>query len=200
MTYNNQGDLRMINEAVDRFNKAATELQTTEFRRARTPDEWQRMHKNPPTRDYAKLFSAVVPMIEAFAALSPQSDRLGIAATLNVDARGILRTFAHSTAVLAVRRESPALIEQGLTAVAILGEIDDIRDLTYYLATLHYSAMKLGIDTRKLFGEVASLATSIYLQTEMRDFPLRLPQQRDLSIFHLRETITGEGFDFVQDL
>jgi hypothetical protein len=122
-------------------------------------------------------------MIEAFAAVNPPSDRLGIAAKLNLDARGILRTFAHSMAVLAVRRESPAHIAQGLTALAILGEIDDIRDLTYYLATLHYSAMKLGIDTRKLFGDVASLATSIYLQTEMRDFPLRLPHQRDLSAF-----------------
>src|SRR6266404_8725832 len=131
----------MISEAVDRFNKAATELQTTEFRRAKTPDEWQRMHKNPPTRDYAKLFSVVVPMIEAFAAVSPPNDRLGIAAKLNLDARGILRTFAYSMSVLAVRRESPALIAQGLTAVAILGEIDDVRDLTFDLATLHYSAM-----------------------------------------------------------
>jgi len=84
----------MINDATDRFNKAATELQATEFRRARTPDEWHRMHKNPATRDYAKLFSAVVPMIEAFVALSPPNDRLGIAAKLNPDALGILRTFA----------------------------------------------------------------------------------------------------------
>jgi hypothetical protein len=189
----------MINEAVDRFNKAATELQTTEFRRARTPDEWQRMHKNPPPKDYAKLFSAVIPMIEAFAGVNPPSDRLGIAAKLNLDARGILRAFAHSMSVLAVRRASPALIEQGLTALAILGEIDDIRDLTYYLATLHYSAMKLGIDTRKLFGDVASLVPSINLQTEMRGFPVRLPQQRDISAFRVRETLTEEGFDFVQD-
>jgi hypothetical protein len=87
-----------------------------------------------------------------------------------------------------------------LTALAILGEIDDVRDLTYYLATLHYSAMKLGIDTRKLFSEVACLAPSIDLQTEMRGFPLRMPDQRDLRAFRLRETITEEGFDFVQDV
>jgi len=189
----------MINEAVDRFNKAATELQTTEFRLPRTPDEWQRMHENPPARDYAKLFSAVVPMIDAFAAVSPPGDHLGIAAKLNRDARGILRTFAHSMSVLAVRRESPALIGRGLTAVAILGETDDVRDLLFYLATLHYSAMKLGIDTRKLFGDVASLAPSAELQTEMRGFPLRLPHQRDLGAFHLHETMSSEGFDFVQD-
>jgi hypothetical protein len=156
------------------------------------------MHKNPPTRDYAKLFSAVVPLIEAFGAVGPPSDRR-IAATLNLDARDILRTFAHSMAVLAVRRKSPELIAQGLTALAILGEIDDVRDLTFYLSTLHYSAMKLGIDTRKLFSDVAALATSVSLQTEMREFPLRLPRQRDLRAFGLRETISNEGFDFVQD-
>src|SRR5262249_10795269 len=143
--------ISMINEAIDRFNKVATELQTTEFRRARSPAEWQLMQKNPPHRGYGKLFNAVVPMIEAFGAVSPPSDRLGVAAKLNLDARGILRTFAHSMAVLAVRRKSPELITQGLTVLAILGEIDDVRDLTFYLATLHHSAMKLGIDTRGLF-------------------------------------------------
>jgi hypothetical protein len=60
--------------------------------------------------------------------------------------------------------------------------------------------MKLGIDTPKLFGEIASLAPSIGLRTEMREFPLRLPEQRDLRAFRLRETITDEGFDFVQDV
>jgi hypothetical protein len=138
-------------------------------------------------------------MIEAFEAVSPPSDRLGVAAKLNLDALGILRTFADSMSVLAVRRKSPPLIAQGLKALAILGEIDDVRDLTFCLATLHYSAVKLGIDTRKLFGDVASLAPSIDLQTEMRGFPLRLPRQRELRAFYLRETITDEGFDFVQD-
>ena len=79
---------------------------------------------------------------------------------LNPDARDILRTFAYSMSLLAIRRKSPALIRQGLTAVAILGEVDDVRDLTFDLATLHYSAMKLGIDTRKLFDDVASITPS----------------------------------------
>src|SRR5204863_680228 len=118
-------------------------------------------------------------------------------AQFNDDALGILRTFAYSMSVPAVRRKSPVLIAQGLKAVAILGEIDDVRDLTYDLATLRYSAKKLGIDTRKLFADVASLAPSTSLQTEMREFPLRRPN--GLSAFGLRETITREGFDFVQD-
>src|SRR5258708_336630 len=113
----------MIDEAIDRFNEAATELQKTEFRRPRTPDEWQRMHKNPPPRDYEKLFNAVAPIIEAFGATNSE-ERGGVGARLNPDALGILGTFASSMPVLAIRRESPELITQGLKALAILGDTD----------------------------------------------------------------------------
>jgi hypothetical protein len=189
----------MINEAVDHLNKTATPLQEAGFRLPRTPGEWQRTAKNPPSRDYGRLLTAVLPLIEAFSAANSPNDRAGVASKLNSDARGILRIFAHSMSVLAVRRQSLSLICHGLTALAILGEIDDVRDLTFYLATLHYSATKLGIDTLKLFSDKSSLATSIDLQTEMRGFPLRLPKDRDLRAFGLRETITSEGFDLVQD-
>jgi hypothetical protein len=145
------------------------------------------------------ILNAVVPLIEAFGAARRPSDRIGVGAKLNADALAILRTFAHSMAVLAVRRESPVLISQGLTALAILGEIDDVRDLTFYLAELHHSALKLGIDTRQLFGDIASLTPSTDLQTEMRRFPSRLSIDRELRAFHLRETITDEGFDLVQE-
>lgn len=189
----------VIDEAIGQFNKAATELQRTEFRRPTNPGEWQRMNKKPPLRDYEKLFAAVVPMIKAFTTVGHSADRLSLSAKLNPDALGILRTFAYSVAVLAVRRESPALIAQGLIAVAILGGVDDVRDLTFYLAMLHHSARKVGIDPQPLFGEVATLTPSIALQAEMRGFPLRTPGDRNLRAFRLRETGTGEGFDFVQD-
>jgi hypothetical protein len=187
----------MINDTVDEFNRAASELQKSEFRRARTPDEWQRMAKDPRKKDYAKLLDAVVPLVEAFKA-AKSIDRAAVGLKLSPDALGILGKFAFSMAVLAVRRKSPELIMQGLTALIVLENTDDIRDLTYYLATLHHSAMKLRMDTRKLFGDVASLASSRVLQDEMRAFPLRHPSQRDLSAFYIRETLTDEGFDYVQ--
>ena len=56
----------MLEDVINRFNQAATDLQSTEFRRPRTPDEWQRMAKDPAARDYAKL-------IDAIDLLSPQS-------------------------------------------------------------------------------------------------------------------------------
>jgi hypothetical protein len=104
-------------------------------------------------------------------------------------------------AVLAIRRESPDLISQGLTALAILGGVDDARDLSFYLATLHYSAIKLGIDPRTLFRDAASLTASTkpstILGASMREFPLRTAETRELGAFRLRETVTDEGFDFV---
>ena len=188
----------MLNEVVDRFNAAAKELQATEFRHPRSPDEWQRMAQRPRQRDYTKLFNAVVPLIEAFATAN-SSERARVAPKLNPDGLGILRTFASSMPVLAVRQESPVLITQGLTAVAVLGGIEDTRDLTFYLCTLHHSAMKLGVDTRKVFGDVASLASSVHLQQEMRGFPSRPPKDKDLVAFRFREVLTDDGFDLVQD-
>jgi hypothetical protein len=31
----------------------------------------------------------------------------------------------------------------------------------------------------------------------MREFPVRMPENRELGAFRLRETVTDEGFDFV---
>lgn len=188
----------MLEDVINRFNQAATDLQTTEFRRPRSPDEWQRMAKDPAARDYAKLIDAVVPLLGAYGTAN-MANRSTIAPKLNSDAQGILRIFASTMSVLAVRRKSPELIEQGLMALAILGEIDDVRDLTFSLCTLHHSATKLGMDTQKLFGDMSSMVPSVDLQIEMRQFPLRAPKDRDLAAFGIREAYTKGGFDLVQD-
>jgi hypothetical protein len=156
------------------------------------------MAKTRHLRDYDQLVNTAVPLIDAFASANA-SDRAQMGSRLNPDALFILKAFASYMPVLAVRRESPALITQGLTALAIVGETEDVRDLTFYLAILHHSAMKLGIDTRKLFGDVASLMPSIALQNAMASFPLRSPEVRDLGAFCFRETLTGGQFDLVQD-
>ena len=187
-----------MTKTIERFNEAATALQNTEFRIPRTLNQWQRVNRNPPKRDYDKLLNTVLPIIEAFCLTKSLEERAGVASKLNRDARGILRTFADRMAVLAYRRQSPILIQKGLTALAILGEVDDVRDLTFYLATLHHSALKLGMDARTVFSNVASLSPSVLLRDQMLGFPLRDPKYSDLSAFNLRETITEEGFDFIQ--
>ena len=132
-----------MDKEVVNFEEAAAKLQLTEFRTPRTPGEWQRMRKNPPKREYAKLFGAVIPLIEAFASASP-SERSAAALRLSADALGVLRTFAYSASVVAVRREAPQLIAQGLAALAILGDIDDPRDLSFYIGSPTLFGTKVG--------------------------------------------------------
>jgi hypothetical protein len=188
----------LLNEVVGHFNVAAAELQKTEFRTAKTPGERQRIAEEIRVGDYAKLFDAVDPFIESFRTAAA-SDRALAASKLTPDATGVLLTFASAMPILAVRRESPELIMQGLTALAVLGSIDDIRDLTFYLVALHHAATKLHVNTRKVLADAAALAPSALLQDEMSAFPLRDPEQRDLAAFGFREVHTQEGFDLVQN-
>jgi hypothetical protein len=188
-----------LSKVVDRFNEAATELQKTDFHSPRTPNEWEQNYRTRHLRDYDKLLKAVTPMTEAFASANAK-DREQVLAGLNQDALHLLSVFAAYMPVLAVRRESPELITEGLTALAIMGAAHDVRDLTFYLAALHHSATKLGIDTERLFGEIASLTPSVSLQDAVRTFPSRPPEVRGLSAFWLRETLTDVQFDLVQDL
>ena len=41
---------------------------------------------------------------------------------------------------------SPPLFGDGLTALGVLGQVDDFRDLTLYVATLDYATLRLGLD------------------------------------------------------
>jgi hypothetical protein len=131
--------------------------------------------------------------------LASAAGKAQVATHLSNDALGILRTFAQSAAVVGVRLDSRPLIAYGLVALAILGEIDDPKDLLFYLSALHYSALKLGIDARELFAEVA-LVCSERFREWMRGFPLLPTSANGLSAFNLHETATAEGFDIVQNL
>ena len=72
-------------QAVERFNELAADLQASAFPRARTPNEWKRLAANPRTRDYAELLGPVVPLVSAFATLDLPEDRAAFAEKLNPD-------------------------------------------------------------------------------------------------------------------
>jgi hypothetical protein len=188
----------MITAAIAKFNADAAALQSTEFRSPQTPSEWGRMKNEPRPRDYTKLIEPVFPVIAAFRAAAP-AERAGAGAKLTLDAREILGNFAHGMAVLSVRQESPAFITQGLIALAIVSNLNDPRDLCFFLATLYHSAEKLGIDAPKVFADAATLVPSEDFRNWMRHFPLRPPEARALSAFLLREVNTDEGYDVVSD-
>jgi hypothetical protein len=146
----------MLSEAIELFNQASLELQSTEFRRPRSQEDREWLRNNPP-QDYGMLFAAVVPMLDAWVLADPPDSREGAAKKLNVEARAILRKFAFSMVALSVERQTPELISQGLIAIAILGGVDDYRDLSFYLADLRKSADTLGIDRQAVFNHAASM-------------------------------------------
>lgn len=99
-------------------------------------------------------------------------------------------------AILAIRRESPALIHEGLTALAAeAGTGSDGRDSMVSLALLHHSAVKLGVDAARLFEQAASLTVEDF-QGAIRSFPLRTPNKRDLAAWGFKEAMTKDGFDY----
>lgn len=193
-----QNSHEALETAVDLFNSAATELQKTEFPRPKAPNEWQRIHQARHGRNYNKLLDAVAPLAHAFVAAA-EGDRSRAGAKLNSDALFILKTFASYMPILAVRWQAPELIRLGLTALTMVGAEGDVRDSVFYLAALHYSAVKLGVDPVKLFSDLSTLAPSTSLREEMRSFPLRPPGTRDLGAFRLCEVLTDGQFDLIQD-
>jgi hypothetical protein len=192
------GGVCVLDEAITKFNARAEALQTTEFRVPRTPGEWQRIYKSDSKKDYSKLLNAVQPFIQAVALADP-AERDAVASRLSLESIGILRTFAHAASVLAVRRESPSLIGQGLVALVIFAQVDDLKDVLFYLATLYHSTTKLGLDAQTIFREAASLTSSPVVRRQIEGFPLRSPDATNLRAFNLRETTTKEGFDYIQD-
>jgi hypothetical protein len=187
----------VMEKAVDDFNCAAAELQSTEFGRQKAVGIWPPMPEESDYEGYTKLLDAVEPFIKAYVAMS-DSERNSVAARLSSDALGILLTFARVMSSLAIRRKTPSLIVEGLTALSILGDGQDFRDNMCHVAALYYSAAKLGLNTKQIFEDAARLATPGILQQQMYEFPQRTPDHRDLKAFFLRETTTSGGFDIVR--
>src|SRR5205823_3240978 len=106
--------------------------------------------------------------------------------------------FAGSLAAMAVRAQSPELVEQGLLGLALGGGALDSSHSLVALAKLHHAALKLSMDAEKAFAEAARFAPPGDLQTEMIGFPLRPPKDRDLAAFQLQEETTEMGFGYKQ--
>ena len=187
----------MIDQAISQFNVSARELAKNEFPIAKTPDEWKQIAADRRSRDHGKLVGPAVQFLNAFEALDLPMDRESVAARLNSEALHILRLFGHAAAILAVRRQEPALIRKGLLSLAVLGAVDDGRDLTFGLAELYHAARKVDVDTPAVFADVSCMADSQYLKAAIRSFPLREPKDRKLSAFGLRESNEGAEFDIV---
>jgi hypothetical protein len=144
--------------------------------------------------DPAPLKEARTSVLEMFRAADP-TVRARITSQLSRDAKDNLVGHARVMAILAIRSESPALIFEGLTALAAeAGTGSDGRDSMMSLAQLYHSAVKLGMDAPEIFEQAASLAVNDFARA-IRWF-LRPPHTLDLAAWGMKEATTKDGFDY----
>jgi hypothetical protein len=164
----------------------------------RTTQELRDFFKNPPEHEYSVELEEAMTLVVTMFRTADENNRREIAAGLSSHARNGFLGYAADMAVLAVRRQSPALIEQGLIALVIEAASQDFRDSIVALAKLYYSAAKLGMDPQKAFEKGASLADPGIVKEEMNRFPMRQPGHRNLKAFCLTEEVTEDGFRYKQ--
>ena len=124
-----------IDDAIEHLNTLSAEAGKEQIP-MRTTEELGGFFRNPPKRPYSvpleEAMTAIVTMLGAV----DESSRRAITSRLTAHARNSLLGYAATMAVLAVRRQSPALIEQGLIALVIEGASRDSRDTIVALAKL----------------------------------------------------------------
>jgi hypothetical protein len=187
-----------MNAAIDHLNTLAADSVKGDVP-MRTTEEVLRFLKNPPKRDYSvPLEEATTAIVEIFGT-ADENDRRAITSKLNSHAQHSLLGYAGAMAVLAVRTQSPTLIDRGLIALVIEGGIQDWRDNIVALAKLYHSAVKLSMDVEKAFEAAARLADPGIIKDEINGFR-RPPEERDLKAFYESEEMTEEGFRYKQVL
>ena len=122
-------------------------------------------------------------------------EREGIQA-VSPAARTPLLSYAWCAAEDAIRHSSPSFILSGLVALVIEGGFVDIRDSIMRLAVLYHSAIVLKMDTTKAFGDIAEMARNPRLAEEMRAFPSRSANVRDLAAFWIGTSGSAGGFRY----
>jgi hypothetical protein len=184
-----------IDDAIERLNKFAEESVKDQVL-MRTMEEVLNFFKNPPKRAYSGPLEEVRSSVVKIFGMADEKGRRSITSRLSVNARNGFLEYAAAMAVLAVRTQAQPLVEQGLIALAIEGGSQDWRDSIVVLAKLYHSAVKLGMDTQKVFEKAARIAEPGVIKREMNGFPRRRPEDRDLKAFRETEEITSEGFAY----
>ena len=162
----------------------------------RTTEEVLHFLKNPPKRAYSvPLEEARTSVVTLFWDADTRSRR-EIVSSMNKPAKEGFLDYAANMAVLAIRTQSPILIEQGLIGLVIEGGSLDLRDSIVVLSKLYHSAAKLGLNARNVFEKVASLADSGVMKREIIGFPLRPQRDRDLKAFDQAEDVGAERFRY----
>jgi hypothetical protein len=89
----------------------------------------------------------------------PTAERVKFTAAISMDEFYKLMAFAKRVSVFALRTKDAALIQHGLTALAMIEvKRTDFRDVVWVLALLHHAAARLGLDADSMIRNAAQLA------------------------------------------
>lgn len=132
-------------------------------------------------------------LCQAFAESSPEGRAR--ASGLDRAAHDALLGYASYAARESVRKNSPGLAVEGLTALLVEDGYMDIRDTLKHLAMLLHSARLLNMDADKVFTEAASLSRNTALADRVRTFP-KLPWSGDLLSFFVCARGSGPEFRY----
>jgi hypothetical protein len=183
-----------LEEAVARLNTLSAP--TAEETRRLSPDEVRELLKNPPKRKRSLPAEEAMTAIVADFRDADETTRRSIASRLSRHARRKFLGYAATMAALAVRQNSPDLIEQGLVALVVEEGGGDWRDSLIVVFQLYHSAVKLGMDAEKTFARIAGLAGEGVMKKAIHGFPLRPPESRSLKAFCMEEEIGEDGFRY----
>ena len=107
---------------------------------------------------------------------------------------GVLSAYGQRMAAVAVRAQSPVVLERALLAVGIAqGRLQDPRDNLYPLAAINHSATLLGTDLGQVIDRVATLLPAPAVQA-LRAFASRA--ERDKSLRAMGLGTAGQGAEF----
>ena len=149
---------------------------------------------DPGSAQLSAFYPAIDCLCQAFLD-GPVSVRERIIAATKT-ARIPLLGYAWYSAEEAVRTGAPDRVIRGLTALVIEGGTEDLRDSIMRLAVLFHSAVLLQMDAGRVFADAARCSNNSALADEIRLFPGRTPEARDLPAFMVRGRGNGREFRY----
>jgi hypothetical protein len=113
-----------LNDVIQHLNRLVADSVTGQVP-VRTTKELKDLLKSPPKREFSVALEEAMTTVVKMFGTADETNRCAITSLLSSWARRGLSGYAADMAVLAVRRQSPALIEHGLAAVVIEGASQD---------------------------------------------------------------------------
>jgi hypothetical protein len=155
---------QIVHDPIEHLNKLARDAAKDQVP-MRTTAELIQFFKNPPKRTYSVPLEDAMTSVVTMFRTADDNSRRQMVSSLTQDARNGFLGYAAAMANLAIREQSPSLIEQGLIAIVIEGGKLDWRDSLVALAKLYHSAVKLGMDAQNAFERAASLELAGFLNS-----------------------------------